>query len=176
MKQKILITGIAGSGKSEICKQLTSMGYESHGIEDIEGMFEMYRKGTKEVFEDYDNSDPEKIKNADWLCHVDKLRELLEKQKKVIAFYCGVASNMDDLFPLFDKVFLLKVDTGTLHTRLSTREGTEDIGNTEDSRQTVLGWKDWWEKEMIKKGAVVVDAGKSPSTVANDIVALSGQS
>lgn len=60
MKKRILITGIAGSGKSTVCQQLSSMGYESHGIEDIEGMFEMYHKGTIDVFKDYDNADPEK--------------------------------------------------------------------------------------------------------------------
>lgn len=28
-KKKVLITGIAGSGKSTVCKELVSMGYEA---------------------------------------------------------------------------------------------------------------------------------------------------
>ena len=59
MHKKYLVTGIAGSGKSTVCRQLESMGYETYGIEDIEGMFAMYRKDTKEVFTNFDNSDPE---------------------------------------------------------------------------------------------------------------------
>lgn len=173
MKQKILITGIAGSGKSTICGELSKMGQESYGIEDIKGMFVMYRKGTKEIFDDYDNADPEKIKNSEWLCDINKLKQLLKKQIKNIAFYCGVASNMDDLIPLFDKVILLKVDTDTLHSRLSTRESTDDIGNTEDSRQTVLGWKNWWESEMVKKGAIIVNASNKPYKVVQKILTLS---
>lgn len=110
------------------------------------------------------------------MCHIDKLKELLTQQDKDIAFYCGVATNMDDLIPLFDRVFLLKVGAKTLHARLSTREGTDDIGNTEDSRQAVLGWKDWWENEMVKKGAVVVDASNNPVKVAKKIISLSCQS
>ena len=172
MKQKILITGIAGSGKSTICQQLSKLGQESHGIEDIEGMFAMYRKGTKEIFNNYDNSDPEKIKNSEWLCDIDKLKELFKNQVKDIAFYCGVASNMDELIPLFDKVILLKVSAETLHSRLSNRESTNDMGNTEDSRQTVLGWKDWWENEIAKKGAIVVDASNNPSEVTQKILTL----
>jgi len=172
MKQKILITGIAGSGKSTVCKQLSTMGYESHGIEDIDGMFDMYHKGTNEIFEDYDNTDPEKIKNSEWLCNIQKLKELLNQQTQKTAFYCGVASNMDDLIPLFDKLILLKVGSETLHTRLLSREGTGDIGTNEDSRQTVLGWKDWWENEMIKKGFMVVDASDSPEKIAKKIITL----
>ncbi len=125
-----------------------------------------------EIFSDFDNSDPEKIKNCEWLCNVDKLKGLMNRQRDNIAFYCGVASNMDDLTPLFDKVFLLKTDAASLHTRLSTREGMDDIGNTEASRQTVLGWKDWWENEMEEKGAVVVDAGSVPRSVAGKILNL----
>src|SRR6266404_1224892 len=157
-KMSILITGIAGSGKSTICKELLSMGIEAYGIEDIEGMFAMYRKGTKEIFSDFDNADPEKIKNSEWLCSINKLKELIAKQHDGLAFYCGVASNMKDIFPLFDKILLLKADSESIHKRLSTSEGTEKMGNTEESRQTVLGWKDGWENEMEEEGAVIVEA------------------
>lgn len=64
-KKKVLITGIAGSGKSAVCRELLSMGYEAYGIEDVDGMFAMYQKGTMEIFSDFDNSDPEKIKNCE---------------------------------------------------------------------------------------------------------------
>ena len=56
------------------------------------------------------------------------LRELIEEQKSDVAFYCGTASNMDDIIPLFDKVFLLKTTPEELHRRLSTRAGTGDMG------------------------------------------------
>lgn len=169
-RRKVLITGIAGSGKSTVCRELLTMGYEAYGIEDVERMFAMYRKGTKEIFTDFDNSDPEKIKNSEWLCDIEKLKELFVQQKNEVAFYCGVASNMDDLIPLFDKVLVLQTDAKSLHARLSTREGTDDMGNTEASRQTVLGWKDWWEDEMKEKGAIIVGAQDDPHSVAEKIL------
>jgi|GEM_PF-259143 len=168
--KKILITGISGSGKSTACKELLKIGNEAYGIEDVEGMFAMYRKGTRELFSDFDNFDPDKIKNSEWLCDIEKLKELMAQQKNEVAFYCGDASNMDDLIPLFDKVLVLQTDAKSLHARLSTREGTDDMGNTEASRQIVLGWKDWWENEMKEKGAIIVDARNNFHSVAEKIM------
>ncbi len=168
--KKIFITGISGTGKSTVCKQLNVLGYTACDIEDVDGMFKMYRKGTREVFDDFDNADPEKIHDSEWICDVDQLKKQLSEQKTDIAFYCGVASNMDDLIPLFDTFILLKTNANTLHGRLSNREGTEDMGNTEESRQAVLGWKDWWEEEMTDRGAVVVSADGTPNEITEKIL------
>ena len=77
---------------------------------------------------------------------------------------------MDDMIPLFDGFVLLQAAPDTIHQRLSSREGTEDMGNTEESRQAVLGWKEWWEEEMKDKGAIVVDANDTPHAVAEKII------
>jgi hypothetical protein len=50
--------------------------------------------------------------------------------------------------------------------RLSYREGADKMGATEESRKMVLDWKDWWENEMEKKGAVVIDVSGSVEDVA----------
>ena len=172
LQKSVLITGISGSGKSTICEELVGMGYEAYDIEDMDTMFAMYRKGTREIFTDFDNNDPIKIENSVWLCNIDKLQERLAQQRNSIAFYCGVASNMDDLFPLFNQVFLLRVSAASLHQHLSTRQGTNNMGSTEASRQAVLGWKDWWEKEMETHGAVNVNADDSPRLVAKKVYDL----
>ena len=172
MTKKILITGVSGTGKSTVCKHLINLGYEAYDIENIEGMFEMYHKGTKNVFVDYANSKPENIKNAEWLCNSTKLKALITSQKSDVAFYCGIASNMDDILKFFDKVIVLQPDSNTLNLRLKNREGTSDIGNNQEGRDVVLGWKDWWEGEMLKKGAILVNANKTPEEVAKNISSM----
>lgn len=172
MKKAYLITAVAGTGKSTICKVLEDMGYEAYGIEDIPGMFGMYRKDTKEPYTDFDNRDPEKIKNAEWLCNIEKLQEVLHNQKADIAFYCGVASNTEAMVPFFDKTVVLVTTKELLHQRLSNREGQNDMGGNEASRQAVLGWKDWWENEMMQKGALTVRADGAPYEVAEKILQL----
>lgn len=172
MRQKILITGVSGTGKSTICKRLKSLGYEATDIENMSGMFEMFHKGTKNVFEGYDNANPEHIKNAEWLCDVGKLKTLLNSQKSDVAFYSGVASNMNDIFPLFDKVIVLQPDSQTLNERLKSREGTNNIGNTQAGRNVVLGWKNEWEVEMRKKGTILINANGSPQEITDQILKM----
>lgn len=97
MKKSVFITGMPASGKSLACKELSRLGYEAHDIEDLRGMFRMIRKGTGENFKNYDNADIEKVKNANWVCDTNKLKKLLQKQKEETAFYCGVATNNDEV-------------------------------------------------------------------------------
>jgi len=172
MKKSIFITGVAGSGKSTASKELNKMGYKSYDIEELDGMFKMIRRDTGKDFKDYDNADIEKVKNADWICDKNKLEELLKKQNDEIVFYCGIASNNDEIIPLFDKVILLKANPEVVRKRLSSREGTDDMGNTAESRDWVLSWKDRLENKLTKQGATVIDADGTPTEVAQKIIEM----
>ena len=173
MKKSIFITGVAGSGKSSICKELNKLKYKAYDIEEITDMFKMIRKDTGKDYEDYDNADIEKVKNADWICDKDRLKKLLKKQKEEKVFYCGIASNNDEIYSLFDKVILLKAGPRVICERLSSREGTDNMGNTPESREWVLGWKEWWENKVIKKqGVAVVNADDTLINVAEKIIKL----
>lgn len=172
MKKSIFVTGVAGSGKSSISKELNRLGYKAYDIEELEGMFRMVRKDTREDFVDYDNADIEKVKNADWICDKNKLEELLQKQNNRIVFCCGIASNNNEIIPLFDQMILLKPSPAIVRKRLSSREGTDDMGNTAENREWVLSGKDWLENQLIEQGAVIVNADGKPAEVAKKIVEL----
>jgi broad-specificity NMP kinase len=170
MKRRILITGVSGVGKTSVGKYLKKIGYKSVDIENVEEMFRMVHKGTKNIFSDYDNANPEHVRNAEWICDIDRLKSLLKSQKSNFSFYSGIASNMDDALPLFDKVFVLRPGAKVLNERLKNREGADDIGNTQEGRDIVLGWKDWWEKEMKKKGAILINANGSLEKISEEIL------
>ncbi len=131
----------------------------------------MYRQDTGEIYDGYKNENPDMVKNAEWRCDSAKLKALVDEQKDEVAFYCGVASNMDDIIPLFTKVLLLHVSSELLRQRLLSRDGTEEFGGTEEVRQQILGWKDWWEDEMRDRGAIQIDASGDVVAVADKIVA-----
>ena len=170
MKKKVLITRVSGVGKTTTGKYFRKMGYESTDIEYLDGMFQMVHKDTKKVFKGYTNANPEHIKNADWICNVAKLKNFLASQKSDLAFYSGIASNMDDILPLFDKVIVLQPNAKNLNDRLKNREGTDDIGNNQEGRDTVLGWKDWWENKMEQRGATIINADGRPRKICRKIL------
>ncbi len=170
MKKKVLITGVSGVGKTTVSKCLREMRYESTDIEYLDGMFQMVHKNTKKVFKSYTNANPEHIKNADWICDVAKLKTFLSAQKSDLAFYSGIASNLDDILPLFDKVIVLQPNAEILNGRLKNREGTDYIGNNQQGRNTVLGWKDWWENRMKQKGATIINANGNPEEICRSIL------
>ena len=172
MKKSIFITGIAGSGKSSMSEELNRLGYRAYDIEELKGMFKTVRKDTGEDFEDYDHADIEKIKNTDWICDRGKLEELVQSQGDGIFFYCGIASNNNEIIPLFDQTILLKASPEVIHQRLSSRSGTDDFGSTEEVRERVLSMKDQLENQWVEQGAVVVGANGSLAEVAKKIIEL----
>lgn len=170
MKKHYLITANAGTGKSSVARTLQKMGYESYDLEDIKGLFDMYRKDTGKKYVEFDTGNPEHIANAEWLCDIKKLKELLSQQKNDIGFYAVAGNNMDQMIPLFDKTFLLVVGKETLYKRLLNREGTKDMGGNEVGRQAVLSWKEWWENEMRKYPVIEITAEGTSEEIANAIL------
>jgi len=169
MNKSILITGITGSGKSAVCDELKKRGYKAYDIEIMEGLFNLVDNKTGKIVNGYDNKNLEWVKRHDWVCNRKKLQDLVRKNAKGTAFYCGTAGNLDELLFLFGKIFLLKVSPKILHERLSTRK-SNDYGRTSEVQDWIIEWKDWWENHMIENGAIVIDANRDLQEVTTDIL------
>lgn len=169
MNKSILITGLAGSGKSSICKELNKLGYKAHSIEDIKGLFKMIDKKTGKLFKNFDNNNLKSVKHSAWICDKKKLQQLIHKNSKGIVFYSGIASNLSNLLPLFDKIFLLKVSQKILRERLSKRTSNH-FGRTSKVQKWMFRWKIWWEFYMFVKGAVFINANHSLREIAKEII------
>lgn len=169
MPASIFITGIAGSGKTSASNELAKRGYKAYNIEEAEGLFEMRDKRTGKSFEDYDNYDFEKVKYHDWVCNKDKLQKLAESNKEGISYYCGIASNTDEILPLFDRVIVLQANPEAIRKRLIGRKNN-NFGKIVGVREMVLDGKEPFEKHMKEKGAIVIDANRSLEEVADEII------
>ncbi len=166
----ILITGIAGCGKSTIAKKLKEMGYVSYDIEGIKGLFSLYDKTSGEIIEDYNSEDLEIVKKMDWKCNPIKLNKLLKKNSNTkLNFYCGMLTNQEEIFPLFDIKLLLVANNKATLERLRKRKESWEYGSTEEVRQHIIDNKSNWEKELLKKGLYEIDASVSVEKVAENI-------
>ena len=156
MKKSILITGLAGTGKSTLSKELNKLWYKSLSIEDISDMFIIVDKKTWHKINHYENN-LEAVHWTDRICDIEKLQKLIDENQSQVTFYTGTASNIDNLLPLFDKVLLLKTNEEILRQRLSNRT-PEDFAYTIDVQNRMFGWKDERETHMIEKWAIPINA------------------
>ena len=169
MDRSILITGVAGSGKSSVCGELRNRGYKAYDIEDMKGFFAMIDKATGKIADNHNNKNLQSVKHHDWICNKSKLKELARNNAKGIVFYCGTASNIDELLSLFDEIFLLKASPKILRERLNMRK-LKDFGSTYEIQEWILSWKKWWEDHMREKGAIVIDANRDLQKITTDII------
>lgn len=167
----ILITGVAGTGKSSVCSKLNKLGYKAFGIEDMPGMFTMIDSRTGKKYKHYSNEKIEMVKNAEWVCDKKKLENHILNNLNNTLFYCGTASNIEDLLPLFDKVFLLTTTEEVLRKRLSKRKHGE-FGSAGEVQNYVFSWKTWWEDLLIEKGAIKVNSDRKLDEIAMDIIKI----
>lgn len=164
MKKSVLITGVPGTGKTTLSRKLTEMGYKAYDIEGIPGLFAAADRKTKQSVKDHDGADFKY-----WVCDKTKLESLIAGENSPITFYCGAASNLDEIMPLFDLVVLLTVSPDTMRQRLSSRTNN-DFGRTTHVQDWIVSWKDSWE-DMIKKNAtLVISTDKGIEHVAEEII------
>lgn len=167
MNKSILITGVPGSGKSTICKKLNELGHKSYGIEKIKGLYSHINKETGRIEND-NNNNLNSVKEHQWICNKVKLKKLINSNKGT-TFYCGTASNINEIIPFFDKIFLLKPSKKILEERLIKRK-KNDFGHNLKIRKWVLGWKRDFESSMIENRAVVINSNKSVLEMSKEIV------
>jgi len=171
MGKSILITGVPGSGKSALCEEFKRLGYRAYDIDSIHALSRVIDKTTGEVSKNYDSGDLESVKRHKFIRDKDILQEHISKNSEDIVFYCGNASNIDDLLSLFDKIFLLEVSEKVLRERLVSRTDN-NFGRTPEIQDWILGWKKWWEDNMCKKGAISISGDLSLREIADNIAKM----
>jgi gluconate kinase len=163
---KILIAGATGAGKSTIARELTNLGYTAYDSDNVSGLTRWEDKNGNPV-ERLDNPPADWFDHHNWNWNRQKMQELLTSYET--AFVCGSSSNMRDLFDLFDKIFLLRIDEPTLRDRLANRT-SNDFGKHPHELVSILSWFDWFQKDLADRGAVVIDATQPVAQVVNQIL------
>jgi len=126
-KRNYLIEGGSGTGKSAVCEELQKRGYKA-----INGDRELAYKG--------DPQTGERIEATGFEYHiwdVDKVKQIIANKDDEVAFFCGGSRNFHKFIDLFDKIFVLDVDTETLRKRLESREA-DDWGGNDKQKEFIL--------------------------------------
>lgn len=166
----IYVTGIAGSGKSAVCRELTNRRFESH--ESDNGLSDFYDNTTGMVVArpvDVAERTKEWRTKHTWKMSREKLLDLKTNTKNKNTFVCGVASNEDEYLDVFDKVFALTVDNDTLKQRIKDRDDNS-FGKLPHEMDLILEWQQGIDDHYRKVGAQVIDATKPLSEFVEEIL------
>ena len=165
---KIYITGVSGTGKTTISKELKKRGITSFDVETIPGFCRWRNKETGKRAQYKPGIGKDWINAHEWICDLEKLKGFLKKQKGDIVAV-GITANQNDYLDLFDKVFLLYCSEKTLIHRLKNREGNEFAKDSAEQEQVLNWYKDFQEK-AIKRGAMPINTEGDISDVVDKVI------
>lgn len=156
-----LVEGISGTGKTSVCRELARRGYEA-----INGDTDLAFQG-----------DPETGESTDTALHehhvwdVGHVQALAADHHNAVTFFCGGSRNFPQFIELFDEVFILEVDSDTLHRRLDRRLPGE-WGSEPSERDLIVRLHE--TKEDVPATGVWIDATRSLPDVVDEILRHAG--
>ena len=162
-----LITGVAGTGKSTVAKELRKLGYAAY---DTEEGFSYYvdkdtgercaypSEPTQEWYDKHERVFDERI-----------LMNLLKKHADEPLFIASITANQAKYYDRFDKIFLLTAPDDVITHRLGTRTNNY-FGRHPLDLQRVIGRHEQFDDELKAVGAITISSTKPIERVAEEIL------
>ena len=167
--QKVYITGVSGTGKSTVVKELERRGIFTISIDEVEGLCCWRNKKTGKQVEYHFDGGENWFKSYDWMCDAEKLKELMNLGKDLVVI-AGIAGNQDSYLSLFDKIFVLQCKPETFIKRVIERETNDGFGKNPSEQEFLLNIYRGFEEDLLMKGAISVNTEQSLEKVADEII------
>jgi thymidylate kinase len=164
----IFVTGVSGTGKSAVLRELRKEGRAVIGIDEEPGLTTWINKKTGKKAPHGSELTEVFLATHDWSCDIERLKELMYQSEKP-TFICGSADNVTEIMALADVSLLLVCAPETFTGRIDSR-AEHDYGKDEASRNALLGYYSKYNQLCLDNGAVVVDAERSIEKVTNEVL------
>ena len=156
-----LVEGVSGTGKTSVCRELNRRGYHA-----INGDRDLAYQGDPETGEPIDGA-----RHEHHIWDASRVQTLVAEQNEAVTFCCGGSRNFDKFIDLFDEVFVLDVDLGTLQSRLDQRP-RDEWGSKPSERDLIVRLHR--TREDIPRTGVVIDATPPLAAVVDEILRHAG--
>lgn len=164
---RYLITGVAGTGKSTLAKELRRRGYAAYDTE--EGFSYYVDKETGERCAYPTQPSQEWYDRHERVFDEKILMNLMKKHADELLFIASITANQAKYYPQFDKIFLLTAPDEVVTHRLGTRTNNY-FGRHPLDLQRVIGRHQQFDDELKALGAVVIDSTQPIEAVADEIL------
>jgi dephospho-CoA kinase len=153
--QKILVTGMSGTGKSTALVELARKGFD---VVETDG----------EGWSEWSEHD------GGYVWREDRIRELLAREHGPTVYVSGTVSNQGRFYPQFDAVVLLSAPPDVLLRRIASR-ATNDFGKDEQEREAIL--RDLADVEPLLRETCTheIDATQPIALIVEKLVAIAAE-
>jgi dephospho-CoA kinase len=145
--KRVLLTGMSGTGKSTVIKELAARGYRAVDADEC-GLSEVVSVPLDEPT----GLDP----GRDWVWREDRIQALLSADDVEVLFLGGCAPNQGKFYPLFDHVVLLTAPAPLIVARLAART-TNPYGKRPEEVARVLSLQQTVEPLLRRGAGSVID-------------------
>lgn len=157
MKRSIIfITGMSGSGKSTVLKELASKGYATIDT-DNEGYCSY----------DYD----ERYQECGWLWKEDEIKGIVNNHLEGVLFISGTVSNQGKFYSYFNEIIYLSAPLSILLVRVQKRANNR-YGQTDKERKTIQSDFEQFDAMIKASATTVIDATKDLEKVVEEVESI----
>ncbi len=169
-KTVYLITGPSGSGKTCLAGHLASQGYQTIDADSTPGLCFFVNKNNKPVPRPA-NTDAAWWQTHNYVWELDRLAKLINSLEPTNqpVFLCGNAGNIHKAWDLFTTVFYLDIPTDIIQQRIAAGNHDHNFGQGVDEKAQLIRWIEPFKEQMLKLGAVSIDASRPVPVIAKDI-------
>jgi shikimate kinase len=167
--KRILLTGMSGTGKSTVIRELARRGYKavdtdydgwSHWVNMYSGLPASPPPPGEYSWED-----------LDWVWHEERMQTLLSVEGEGILFVAGTSPNQGKFYAWFDQIILLSAPAEVIIERLTTRTNNP-YGTTPRTLARVLEHLETVEPRLRAGAGHEIDTSEPVDTVVEQILQL----
>ncbi len=163
--KRVLLTGMSGTGKSTLIRELSARGYKA-----VDADADEWSEWVEYIATPGELGSPVEP-DRDWMWREDRIQGLLSMEDANILFVSGCAKNMVRFYPQFDHVILLSAPAAVIVERLATRTNNP-YGKRPDEVARVLSLVQTIEPLLRKGAGYEVDTSAPLGQVVETVLRL----